>query len=74
MTFLTVPPKHLKKKFRTTEGLKIKIKINKIRWNWRNVLNIKDKKFTILDYNFTNSITISFLTKPIFFMFEHKYF
>ena len=44
--------KHLNKKFRTTEGLKIKIRINKIRGNWLNVLNIKDKKFTILDYNF----------------------
>ena len=52
-------PKHLKKRFRTIEGLKLKIRINKIRWNWRNVLNIKRKNFTILDYNFINPNAIS---------------
>lgn len=52
-------PKCLKKRFRTIEGLKLKIRINKIRWNWRNVLNIKRKNFTILDHNFRNPNAIS---------------
>lgn len=52
-------PKHLKKKFRTIDGLKLKIRLNKIRWNWRNVLNMKHKNFTILDYNFTDQKLIS---------------
>ena len=41
-------PKHLKKKFRTTKCLKLKIRINVIRWNWRNVLNMKRKNITFL--------------------------
>ena len=52
-------PKHLKKKYRTTKGLKLKIRINRIRWNWRNVLNMKHKNFTILDYNLTHPNAIS---------------
>ena len=52
-------PKHLKKKFRTTKGLKLKIRINKIRWSWRNVLNLKHKNFTILDYDLINPKAIS---------------
>ena len=52
-------PKYLKKQFRTTNGLKLKIRINKIRGSWSNVLNMKHKNFTILDYNFTNPNTIS---------------
>ena len=51
--------KCLKKIFRIEKGLKLKIRLNKIIWNWRNVLHMKHKNFTILEYNFTHPNAIS---------------
>ena len=52
-------PKYLKKKFRTTKGLKLKIRLNMIRWNWRNVLKIKHKNNINIENFIQNSNMIS---------------
>ena len=52
-------PKHLKKRFRTTEGLKLKIRLNMIRWTWRNVLNIKHRNLEEIENFIQNSNIIS---------------